>query len=44
MIRSFFQKLRSQPTETRIQQTVREDDNTFYVGDHASGLYRDRFD
>lgn len=30
--------------EKRTQLTVREDDNTFYIGDHASGLYRDRFD
>jgi hypothetical protein len=28
----------------REQMTVKENDNTFYVGDNASGLYRDRFD
>lgn len=32
------------PKTNRAQMTVREDDNTFYIGDHASGLYRDRFD
>jgi len=30
--------------DRREQQTVKENDNTFYTGDHASGLYRDRFD
>jgi len=28
----------------RVQQTVRENDNTFFIGDNASGLYRDRFE
>jgi hypothetical protein len=33
------------PTEgERVQQTVRENDNTFFIGDNASGLYRDRFE
>src|SRR3989304_5883741 len=30
--------------DRREQQTVKENDNSFYPGDHASGLYRDRFD
>jgi hypothetical protein len=34
----------SQSEGEHAQLTVREDDNTFYIGDHASGLYRDRFD
>jgi len=28
----------------RVQQTIRENDNTFFIGDNASGLYRDRFE
>ena len=30
--------------EVREKMTVRESDNTFFTGDHASGLYRDRFE
>lgn len=44
MLKSFLSKLRPSTEAVRTQLTVREDDNTFYVGDHASGLYRDRFD
>lgn len=46
MLENFRTKLSNiiAPKEQRAQMTVHEDDNTFYIGDHASGLYRDRFD
>jgi len=28
----------------RVQETIKENDNTFFIGDNASGLYRDRFE
>jgi len=41
MLRTFLSKF---IPPKREQMSVRENDNTFYIGDHASGLYRDRFD
>src|SRR3990167_5967202 len=40
MLKTFFSKL----LDKRVQLTVKENGNTFYIGDNASGLYRDRFD
>lgn len=37
-------KLASAIAPEREKMAVKENDNTFYIGDNASGLYRDRFD
>ncbi len=44
MFKDFRTKLSNLIAPERAQLTVRENDNTFYIGDNASGLYRDRFE
>src|SRR3990172_12753326 len=47
MLRDFRNKISNfiaPKGDERTQMAVRENDNTFYIGDNASGLYRDRFE
>jgi hypothetical protein len=44
MLDSLRAKLADAIAPQREKMTVKENDNTFYIGDNASGLYRDRFE